>query len=434
MASVSSAGLAAGMDIHPPGKSMGLTGLSLSAPPSADTEPSITTLSAEGRRQGAAAALADAAQQLLDPATWMATQAFSSRPDVLQAASSSKTPTGHYRVDVQTLASAQATSSATFSGLGTTIGLGTLNLEVGEWNGSMSAFVTNPNWPKANFTIGPKDNSLERVRDRINASGVGVLASVISDATGSRLVLRASATGTRNAFKVDASPDELKTNEFPSQTDLQALGFDPPVNPLGMTQISPAQDATVRINGQQLNSESNIVRQSETGLTLQLRSSSDTPVNVEVRPDHGAVLRSASELTLRYNEWASQSGPGVQPSADWVARLRIKLAHQGNEGSLSQPLRELGLSLDADGQLKLDTGKLAQAIDRDRDGTRQTLSRAFGMTNLDAQATSMSPSTAGTTARANDMAGSIAWSPLASRKLLQEYQSLGTEATLSNNA
>lgn len=428
MASVSTAGLAAGMDIHPPGKAQGRAeGWSFDLI-DADFEPTTAKLSAEGRRQGAAAALEDATQRLLDPATWMATQAISSRPDIVQAASDSQTPTGEYRIEVRSLASAQTTSSATFSGLGTTIGLGTLNLEVGSWNGSMSAFMTNPNWPKASLTIGPKDNSLERVRDRINASGVGVLASVISDATGSRLVLRASATGGHNAFKIDATPDEAEV-AVKGQADLRALGFDPLTNPVGMGQLQAAQDAEVRLNEQSLQSPYNTIRQAETGLTLQLLAVSDEPVTVRVSPDRDAMVRAVSEFTQRFNEVnanATRSGGTGSPLAQ---RLNQVLSADHEASGVTGALSQAGLSLRSGGQLILDTDRLGQAIANDASGTRQLFSQV-----LQAADTTLTPPPRRNSSIAVDFTSPSVLNTHTGRRLLQEYQSVEAEATLSNNA
>ena len=152
-----------------------------------------TDISAAGRLKSTAAATLDAASRLAKAETWSATKAVSSDESVVQAVGDKARP-GTYRVDVDAVAMAQATASATFSSVSTVIGIGTLKIELGSWNGSQTAFAVNPNWPKADVTFGPKDTSLERVRDKINAAGIGVIASVVSDATGSRLVLRSTSS------------------------------------------------------------------------------------------------------------------------------------------------------------------------------------------------------------------------------------------------
>ena len=46
------------------------------------------------------------------------------------------------------------------------------------------------------ISVGPPEKSLAQLRDAINAANAGVTASILTDASGSRLLLRSSATGT----------------------------------------------------------------------------------------------------------------------------------------------------------------------------------------------------------------------------------------------
>ena len=52
------------------------------------------------------------------------------------------------------------------------------------------------------LTIGPGTKTLAQVRDAINGANAGVTASVLTDASGSRLVLRSTATGAANGFRI----------------------------------------------------------------------------------------------------------------------------------------------------------------------------------------------------------------------------------------
>jgi hypothetical protein len=112
----------------------------------------------------------------------------------------------------------QSDSAATLSSLSIAIGIGvdidTLDIELGNWSGPQSTFVPNPQWPKASVNAGTKDISLERVRDRINAAGVGVLAVVVSDATGSRLLLRAKPADLTLAHQANSLPGEQSGSAF----------------------------------------------------------------------------------------------------------------------------------------------------------------------------------------------------------------------------
>lgn len=341
-----------------------------------------TRISAAGRLQSAMAQVTESAQRLLQAQTWDATKATASAPQVLDVASASGKP-GAHSVVVDSLAAAQATASATFSSLSTVIGLGTLNIELGSWNASQTAFATNPNWPKANVTLGPKDTSLERIRDKINAAGVGVIASVLSDATGSRLVLRSTSSGAANGFKVGVEAPEGASKDASQQ--LAALGFDPSAvqGHQGMTLMQAGQDAQVRIDDRLVQSPGNLVADEPTGLTLGLKASSPEAVTVQVQADPQAVVKDVDALAQSYNQLAVQlrdSPPATTDQPEWEAAqqltTRMQAAWQPASGAapaMQQPLREIGLNLDDQGLLHVDKAQLGTALLERPQHVRQVL-------------------------------------------------------------
>jgi flagellar hook-associated protein 2 len=340
--------------------------------PNATTSPtspeSDASISSVGKLRSATSAVLDAASRLGKAQTWSATAATSDNPQVVQAVSD-KAAVGDYSVSVDALASAQATASATFSSLATVVGLGTLNIELGAWNPSMSTFATNPNWPKASVTLGPKDTSLERIRDKINAAGVGVIAMVVSDATGSRLVLRSTSTGANNGFKATAEPDS-KADAQAAQT-LAAMGFDPSkVGGGNATQVQPAQDAQIKIDGRQVQSSQNLIEDKATGLSLHLNGVSDEDVKIHVRPDTAAMAGDIHAFASAYNDMSNQlatadpqsADSSIQTANDIQQRMRTAFRPDANPASLSKQLKDIGIQMNARGQLDIDDAKLQAAL------------------------------------------------------------------------
>ena len=81
----------------------------------------------------------------------------------------------------------------------------------------------------------PRPTRWPTVRDKINAAGAGVTALIMTDASGSRLVIRSSDPGAANALPhLAASP---------------SLAFDPSAGVATMTQSQTAADAAATING-----------------------------------------------------------------------------------------------------------------------------------------------------------------------------------------
>lgn len=333
--------------------------------PAADTEPDAR-FSQAARLRSATSAVMDAAARLNKIQTWQATKATSDNESVVQAVSDKAAP-GDYMVKVDAMAMAQSTASATFSSLSTVVGIGTLNIELGNWNTSLSTFSTNPNWPKASVNLGPKDTSLERIRDKINAAGVGVIALVVSDATGSRLVLRSTATGDANGFK--ASPEaDGKTSPEAAQA-LASLGVDPQAMNGSDPLTQAAQDARLRIDGRPVQSAQNLIEDEPSGLTLRLNGNSPDPVRIHVESDTQAMAQDIQSFAHAYNDMASQLAASDPASADTgmqaaqAIEQRIQEAFSTTAGasSLSQPLRSIGIAL-RDGQLQVNEGSLEKAL------------------------------------------------------------------------
>lgn len=340
--------------------------------PNATTSPtspeSDAHISSVGKLRSATSAVLDAASRLGKAQTWSATTATSDKPEVVQAVGD-KAAVGDYSVSVDALATAQATASATFSSLATVVGLGTLNIELGAWNTSMSTFATNPNWPKASVTLGPKDNSLERIRDKINAAGVGVIAMVVSDATGSRLVLRSTSTGANNAFKATAEPD-AKADEQAAQT-LAAMGFDPSkVDGGNATQVQPAQDAQIKIDGRQVQSSQNLIEDKVSGLSLHLNGVSEDEVKIQVRPDAASMSEDIHAFASAYNDMSNQlattdpqsADSSVQTARDIQQRVRTAFQPDASPAALTNQLKDIGVQMNARGQLDIDDAKLDAAL------------------------------------------------------------------------
>ncbi len=307
--------------------------------------------SGQGAMRLALAELGDAASNLSQPDTWRRMQvAPASTPAMSVSAPAGKA--GVYSVAIDRLATGQQVSSGTFSSFSTVVGIGTLDIQMGSWNGSMSTFSTNPNWPKASVVLGPKDTSLDVIRDRINAAGVGVVATVVSDATGSRLVLRSTGTGAANGFKVEATADP---SADPAMAEIMAsLNFNPGSGQASMALQQAAQDGQLRIDDRAIQSASNLVADAASGLDITMMSPTVAPQVLAVRPDAEAVTRNVSTLVDRFNQVTG--GLNTPVAAPTLRNLQEQVRVQQPE------LAAQGIAVDARGRLQLDEGRLRQAL------------------------------------------------------------------------
>jgi flagellar hook-associated protein 2 len=134
----------------------------------------------------------------------------SSNSSVLTVTSDGNIPTGKFSLQVQQLASSsKVVLPSVTGGSAATFNTGSLAITAGE--------------SSINVNITAQNNSLTGIRDAINTAGEGqgISASIVTDSSGSRLVLSSSKTGAGNDLKVTASQDGVTAGA----NSLSALGF-----------------------------------------------------------------------------------------------------------------------------------------------------------------------------------------------------------------
>lgn len=433
MATISSAGAIEGVDLTKVMSNASSTRLKAGTqrPPQVEN---VAEISSDGMRQSAITALAEAASQLASKALWSSTVASSSAPTAVTARSNAQTPAGTSQVEVTQLASAQVTSTATFSSLSTVVGLGTLNIEMGSWDVPPTTFATNPNWPKANVVLGPKNDTLDRVRDKINAAGLGVVATVVSDATGSRLVLRSTGTGVDNGFRItteEAAPAESGSDV----AALSALGFDPSsAGKGGMQLLQSASNAQVRINNESVESPLNLI-ESQDGLSLILKKPTDAPVTINVMSDQAGIQRATQNFAQAYNALQNLGGSVASTVHRGAESL---LGTSGRPTELGHTLAQTGMTRTPEGELKIDTQQLTTALQQNSATVRksQTMLAQQVLADLPANSNVASPE-AGARVQPNaELAASTPSSTagtLRRQRLLDQYQGIPSPARMEDN-
>src|SRR5690606_28266125 len=150
-----------------------------------------------------------------------------------------------------------------------------------------------------NIEIGPGDNTLEKIRDKINAANSGVTASLVTDASGVRLVLR-GVSGSENAFKVTATDADGDSSDA---TGLSALNYDPSADITTMSATQKASNAQATINGLAITSASNTLTDVVDGLTIQLnkKTTADNPIELTVSQDNESIKKGIDAFTSAYN-------------------------------------------------------------------------------------------------------------------------------------
>jgi len=374
MATITSLGIGSGIDIN----TMVTQLVAVESRPIVQLQSVATKLntqvSALGKMQSLTAALQDAANALTSNSLWTRSVATSSDESVVGALGGGNAATGNYGVSVQGLAAPQTlASNSVFTAATDLVGSGTVTLELGSWDNPPTTFTPKTGGSPVSVTIAATD-TLQTLRDKINALAGGVSASIVTDASGSRLALRSSASGVENGFRITVADDDGNATDA---AGLSRIAFDPPGGATSMAYSQAAANASATINGIAVTTTSNDLTGVVDGLTLRLRQQSATAVDVNVARDPAAVKEAVQKFADAFNELARYiaeqtkydptskvGGPlqGDSAVGGLLGRLRGLLNNASGASTVFPRLSSIGLQLQRDGTLKVDGAKLDSAV------------------------------------------------------------------------
>lgn len=253
---------------------------------------------------------------------------------------------GSFKIEVTQLASAYKAYSNLFGVTQSNQALnqsGTLSLSVGG--------------KSADVELSDSD-TLDQVISKINSSGLRVAASSFFDGEGFRLQLRGLDTGLENDVTVVESGTSFG---FADNTK------------------STGQDAKIKVDDFEITSKTNQVQGALAGVTLALTAETEGPVTVTVDSDPEGFQAKLKTLVDAYNAVVNkvhtEAGFGTikasNPELAGDSALRTVTNRLGSALSQAvgngkfQTLGSIGLTLNNNGTLKLDSAKLNAALTAD---------------------------------------------------------------------
>jgi flagellar hook-associated protein 2 len=277
---------------------------------------------------------------LLDPAGALASMtATSSDTNVVQASAASGTAAGTHVVVVNNIASTASWYSSSVASSSTNLTPGSFTLQTGSGTATQ-------------IQIGSGVNTLDQLASYINTQNLGVTASVVNDSSGSRLAIVSNNSGAANGFTI---------------SNASGLTF---------TQASAGQDASLTVDGIPIDSASNTVTGAVNGLTLNLVGAAPGgQITVTVAPDSTQVSTAIATFVGAYNtamgdvntqytvNAANQEGPLASDSSVQILQdSLLSIAGYSGGGNGVSTLADLGITMNKDGTLSLDTATLTNAI------------------------------------------------------------------------
>jgi flagellar hook-associated protein 2 len=361
----------------------------------------------------------------------LAARAVSSSASQVTGTATPGASIGSHLISVQSLATSASWYSPSLPSSSSALGTSVLT-------------ITGADGTPTTFDTGSGVNSLTALASAINAANIGVNASVVSDASGSRLALVSATTGSAADFTVSYGATGANTwssaSLSSSSTPLSASSFQlsdgtststidvssgdtlstiaGKINVMGlnlsatvitdssgahlqiaatgsgtvsvssdpafdMTRASSATNASLTVDGIPISSASNTVTGAVTGLTVNLTGTTpaNNPATLTVASDTTQISQVLSTFVSDYNAALSQvnsqftfsvssGSQGVLGSDGTVRSLQSALegivaynSPNASSGSGAiQSLSDLGVTVNDDGSLLLDTSKLASAM------------------------------------------------------------------------
>ncbi len=315
-------------------------------------------LSALGTLRSALASFQDTVAVLKDVEKFRGRSATLSSSDFLDVSAAATAAPGTYSIEVEQLAQAHKLQSQTFASTSTVVGTGTLSILTGG--------------ETFDVAIDSTTDTLTGIAAAINdsAAGAKVVATVVVGTGGAaRLTLTARASGAANALTVTASGGD---------GGLAVLATPPAVG--GLTEITPAQDAKVLIDGFEASSSTNTVTDAISGVELDLLAANQSGGTSQLTVGYDVAAARASiddfvksynavvdaiDSVASYNTDTKQGGPlfgdiGVR-NLGYQLRRVLSDAVPGIDQSFDM-LTKIGVTTQVDGKLSVDSAKADAAF------------------------------------------------------------------------
>lgn len=331
-------------------------------------------LSAYGSVKSTLSSLQSAASALAAQSTSRPATGTSSDTTVATVSAQAGAAKSSYSLEVRALAQAQKLYGASYAAGTAEIGSGSLTIEFGSYaNGSFNVADAQKT---LGITIAPGKSTLADVRDAINAAGGDVSAALVNDGSGKRLVLTSTSTGAAHSMRIrvsDADGNDTDSN------GLSALAYDPAADAGGGRNLQvaqAAQDADFTLDGLPMTRASNTITDAIDNVTIGLSKPGST--NLSIAPDTAAQRSALDTLVKAYNSAVStmKSLTSYDPvtktgsillGESTVRGLQAQIRSvingvYGNAGDTRRSLSAIGVSMQSDGSLAVDSTRYSSAL------------------------------------------------------------------------
>jgi flagellar hook-associated protein 2 len=342
-------------------------------------------ISAYGSIKSALSSFQTTAQKLSNADNFNVINASSSSTDFVGISAAKNAAEGKFAIEVSQLAQNQKLSSSAFASTTTEVGVGTIKLDFGKYTtaAGVTSFTSNPEKTSKSIVIDASNNTLTGVRDAINNAKAGVTASIINDGSGYKLTIVSNDTGEANALKITTTDtgDGVNTDA----AGLSRLAYNAATGgAANLTQNQAAQNAKFKVDGIDISKAGNVISDVVDGVTLTLNKITTTAVNLSVGKNTSGINKSVQDFIKAYNDLSKAltdstaynkdtkqgailNGEGTIRSIQVSLRNAINQTIAGTGGDFKS-LTQIGIRLDQNGVMSLDSTKFNAAMEKDPQG------------------------------------------------------------------
>ena len=259
-----------------------------------------STLSAYGRVSSALSTLQSAAKAIASSDRWQLFQTQSADESVVTASAAAGARAGLYNVRVDQLARNHSLVSSGFASSTSTIGTGSLVIELGRYDDSTTNFIANT--ARSAKTVIVSNGSLSAVRDAINTADAGLTAAIVNTGGGAKLVLSARDTGADNAIRISVTDADGDNTDVSGLSQLAFDRFSALGTGRNLEETQAARNARINVNGIDIENASNRVDSAIEGLSFNLKRESFTPVMIDVAADNATPRKNVDAFLAAYND------------------------------------------------------------------------------------------------------------------------------------
>ncbi|SJN14810.1 Flagellar hook-associated protein FliD [Halomonas citrativorans] len=364
MAAISSPGIGSGLDVNQLLTDLREAENQKLVPIAQQKDTQTAKISGYGQLTNALEQFQTSVNKLNDPKLYQSLSTEIRGGSAVKATATEEATAGRYDVEITQLARAGSLATTSITGDDA------LTKELTVEGANLALTFGSDGSAAHNITLAA-GSTLEEIRDQINefdfGDGPKVSASIVNDGSGYRLALNSTDTGK------EASINEMSFSGLTADTVLNT----------DVAIAHEGRDAELTVNGIGITSASNRVEGAIAGVTLQLEKVTEagSPNTVVVARDTLAVREAIEGFVKGYNDLKTKIGEltafngGGDAAGDLIgdravrtieSQLRSALVSSVPGGDITR-LADMGIELNKEGKLELDSSKMSKAVAENQD-------------------------------------------------------------------